>query len=194
MVGVARAAHAAGLSFIDRRASEDTNGVWAAAKSPDFPVELTGLAIAGALWEGGNDRLGKTLWQCLDADAISGVSAQAMKYAFQRERPSQTSDPNEWFKGAHAASFPSGDVATVSSLVTPLMMEYREDHPSIYALAALPVFDMAARMKAQAHWPTDVLAGGALGVLSGYVARKFKEPIILSVLPKGLAVGVRYRF
>lgn len=194
MAGAAETAQASGLSFIDHRVSEDTSGLWAVAKTPDFPAELTGLAVAGAVWEGGNTRLGKVLWQSLDADAMSAIAAQGLKYAFQRERPSQTSDPNEWFKGTKSQSFPSGDVATVSSLVTPLIMEYHGDHPSIYALTALPAFDMAARLRARAHWQTDVLAGAVIGVLSGYAARKFKEPFILSILPKGVAVGVRYRF
>jgi len=182
------------MSFIDQRVSEDNNGVWAVAKSPDFPAGLTAAAALGAFWEGGNDRLGKTLWQCLDADALSGITVQAMKLTFQRERPSQTGDPNEWFKGPHSQSFPSGDVSTVSSLVTPLILEYHDDHPAIYALAALPVFDMAARMKAHAHWQTDVLAGAAVGALSGYLVRKLKEPFILSIMPDSVAVGVRYRF
>lgn len=187
-------AWASGTSFIDHRVSEDTSGVWAVGKSPNFPAELTVLTVAGAFWEGGNDRLGKTLWQSLDAEALSGITAQAMKYTFQRKRPSQSSDANEWFKGPHYQSFPSGDVATTSALVTPLIMEYREDHPAIYALSALPVFDMAARMKARAHWQTDVLAGGAVGALSGYFVRKLKTPFILSLMPNGVAVGLRYRF
>jgi undecaprenyl-diphosphatase len=187
-------ARAAGLSFIDHQVGMDTSGVWAIAKSPQFPAELTILTAIGALWEGGDDRFGLTLWQSLDADAISGVSAQVLKYTFQRERPSQTSDPNEWFKGPHAQSFPSGDVATASSLVTPLILEYRQDDPWIYLLAALPIYDMAARMKARAHWQTDVLAGGALGFASGLSARQYSEPFFLSLMPNGVAAGLRYQF
>ncbi|MDE1977189.1 MAG: phosphatase PAP2 family protein [Elusimicrobia bacterium] len=192
--GAGHSAAAAGMSFIDRRVHEDTSGVWAAAKSPDFPAGLTAAAALGAFWEGGNNRLGKTLWQCLDADALSGVTTQALKLTFQRERPTQTSDPNEWFKGPHSQSFPSGDVSTVTSLVTPLILEYHDDHPSVYALTALPIFDMAARMKAHAHWQSDVLAGAAVGAISGYLVRKLKTPFILSIMPNGVAAGLRYRF
>ncbi|MFI5360449.1 MAG: phosphatase PAP2 family protein [Elusimicrobiota bacterium] len=187
-------ARASGISFIDRRAAPETNGAWAAAASPGFPAGLTVLTAAGALWEGGDDRLGRALWQSLDADAISGASTLVLKESFQRERPSRTGNPNEWFKGPQAHSFPSGDVSATAALVTPLILEYREDHPSIYFFAALPVFDMAARVEAQAHWQTDVLAGGAVGMLSAYFARRFKEPLILRVMPKGFALGLRRRF
>ncbi len=194
LASCASSARAAGLSFVDHRLNEDTGGVWAIGKTPDFPAALTVVTAGGAFWEGGESRLGRTLWQALDADAISGLAVTAMKYTFQRERPSQTSDPNEWFKGPHSQSFPSGDVATTASLVTPLIWEYHDDKPWIYSLAALPLFDMEARMKARGHWQTDVLAGAGVGFLSGYFARKFKNPLILSVMPHGVSVGLRREF
>jgi hypothetical protein len=64
---------------------------------------------------GGGNRIGKTLWQSVDAGVLSGVAATALKYAFSRERPAQTPDPNEWFTG-HGQSLPSGEVTTTSSL------------------------------------------------------------------------------
>ena len=58
------------------------------------------LTVAGsALAFGNEDKFGDTMWRSLDAMVISSLGAQAMKYAFQRERPSQTSNPNEFFKG-----------------------------------------------------------------------------------------------
>ena len=42
------------------------------------------------------------------------------------------------------------------------------DHPAVWSLAALPVYIGTARLKAQAHWQTDVLAGAALGGDIGY--------------------------
>jgi len=190
----ASSARAVGIFPLDQLVPVDTNGVWAIAKSPQFPAELTILTAAAAVWEGGDDRFGQTLWQSLDADALAGAGALALKYTFQRERPSQTNNPNEWFKGPHSQSFPSADVAATAALVTPLILEYREDDPWVYLLAGLPIFDMAARLKARAHWPTDVLAGAALGGFSGYLVRKLPEPFFLSIMPDGVAVGLRYQF
>jgi hypothetical protein len=63
-----------------------------------------------------------------------------------------------------------------------------------YALELLPIYDGIARMKVQAHWQTDVLAGFALGGLTGYYAHNRDSPFILSVLPHGFTVGVRKQF
>jgi membrane-associated phospholipid phosphatase len=52
------------------------------------------------------------------------------------------------------------------------------------------VYDAIARMKVQAHWQTDVLAGYALGTAAGYFAHARNNPFILSVLPHGFTVGL----
>ena len=147
---------------IDYRLSYDNSGIWARSNQNALINGMMGLVGIGALWEGGDDRLGKTFWQSVDAGVISGVAATALKYAFSRERPSQTADPNEWFTG-HGQSFPSGEVTTTSSLVTPFVLEYGKDHPAVYALEILPIYDAIARMKTRGHWQSDVLAGYALG-------------------------------
>ena len=104
----------------------------------------------------------------MDASAASGIVAFAMKYAFSRARPNASNnDPNLWFQGHGNESFPSGEVTEVSSIVTPFVLEYGSDHPLVYALEALPVYDGIARMKVQAHWQSDVIAGYALGTAAG---------------------------
>ena len=64
-----------------------------------------------------------------------------------------------WFKSGNR-SFPSGEVAEISSIITPYVLEYRHDHPGVVGARA-PAYDAVARMKVQAHWQTDVLAGFA---------------------------------
>lgn len=103
---------------IDSRLTYDNSGIWARSNQVTLIDSMIGVVAVGALWEGAEDRLGKTFWQSVDAGAISAVAATALKYVFSRERPSQTSNPDEWFTG-HGQSFPSGEVTTTSSLVTP---------------------------------------------------------------------------
>lgn len=181
-------------NLIDCRGSGDEAGVWKIAHSPEFPAALIGASAAGALWRGSDDRLGRALWQTLDASALSGGATLILKESFQRKRPSQSDSPNDWFAGPGAHSFPSGDVSAVAAVVTPLIAEYRDDSPAVWALAALPAFDMAARVQARAHWPTDALAGAAVGVGSGLLVRKLKTPFFVMILPKGVTVGLRTRF
>lgn len=179
---------------IDHKLNYDDSGIWARK----YQVGLLGLMVVGevggAILEGGETRLGKTLWQAIDSSALAGISAQGLKYAFTRARPIQSNDPNQWFQGGSHYSFPSAEVAAVSAIVTPFVLEYREDHPAVYALELLPIYDGIARMKVQAHWQTDVLAGFALGGLTGYYAHNRDSPFILGVLPHGFTIGVRKQF
>jgi undecaprenyl-diphosphatase len=149
--------------------------------------------FAGALWEGSESRLGKTFWQSTDAYLFGQVAYLALNNTFRRERPSQTDDPNQWFKsGGH--SFPSDEVTAVSSAITPFVLEYGAEHPSVYALELLPLYDSIARMKSRAHWQSDVLAGWAVGTAAGYYAHSRAEPFTVMVLPHGLTVGWHKRF
>jgi PAP2 superfamily len=175
---------------IDYRLSYDDSGIWARSNQNALINSMMAIVGVGALWEGGEDRLGKTFWQSVDAGVFSGVAATALKYVFSRERPSQTSDPNRWFTG-HGQSFPSGEVTTTSSLVTPFVLEYGRDHPAVYALELLPIYDGIARLKTRGHWQTDVLAGFALGTAAGYFLHRPGTPVILSVLPHGFEIGIR---
>lgn len=184
-------AHAGGPLGIDHRLSYDNSGIWKRSNQNALLDLMVGAEIAGGLWEGGEDRIGKTLWQAIDATAISAVSTEGMKLIFTRERPAQINDPNQWFKGGSNASFPSGEVSAVAAVVTPFVLEYGRDNPAVWALEALPVYDAVARMKVQAHWQTDVLAGFAVGTYAGYYAHSRDNPIILNVLPHGFMVGIR---
>ena len=178
---------------IDSRVSYDSSGIWARGNQTAVIDSMMLVVGVGALWEGGDDRLGKTFWQSVDAGVFSGVAETALKYIFSRERPSQTSDPNRWFTG-HGQSFPSGEVTTTSSLVAPFVLEFGRDHPAVYALELLPIYDGIARVKTRGHWQSDVLAGFALGTAAGYLLHRPGSPIILGILPHGFAIGFRKEF
>lgn len=178
---------------IDYRLTYDDSGIWKRSNQIILIDSMIGIVGAGALWEGGEDRLGKTFWQSVDAGVFSGAAEIALKYIFSRERPSQTSDPNQWFTG-HGQSFPSGEVTTTSSLVAPFVFEYWRDHPEVIALEALPIYDAIARMKTWGHWQTDVIAGFALGTGAGYFLHREGSPLIFSIMPRGIQVGLKKQF
>jgi acid phosphatase family membrane protein YuiD len=181
---------------IDHEWTYDNSGIWKRNNQEFLEYGLIVGEVGGALWEGGETRFGRTLWQSIDASAASGIVAFAMKYAFSRVRPNASNnDPNLWFKGGGNQSFPSGEVTEVSSIVTPLVLEYGHDQPWTYALEALPVYDGIARMKVQAHWASDVIAGYALGTTAGWLMhRNTDTPYILSVMPHGIYVGISKKF
>ena len=174
---------------IDSTVTLDDKGIWKrSTQTAVLGIVVTGT-IAAAFWEGGDSRLGKTLWQSVDSLAISTVSTTAGKYIFTRARPSQTTDPNQWFQGGPHYSFPSGEVGAMSAVVTPFILEYQHDHPWIWALELLPAYDAVARVKVHAHWQTDVLAGFAIGTAAGYYAHTRDSPWVLGLLPRGASVG-----
>ena len=80
---------------------------------------------------------------------------------------SDGNNPCLWFQHGSNYSFPSGEASVAAALVTPYILEYGGDYPATYALMLLPLYVGAGRVKNQAHWQTDVLAGWAVGGLSG---------------------------
>jgi undecaprenyl-diphosphatase len=85
-------------------------------------------------------------------------------------------------------------VTTVTAAVTPYIAEHHRDAPAVWGLAILPLYTAVARMKAQAHWQTDVLAGMAIGGGLGYYAHSRDSSLMLELLPGGVMVGLKKRF
>jgi membrane-associated phospholipid phosphatase len=182
-------AQSGGPLGIDHKLTFDDSGVWKRSNQSALLGVMVIGDIGAALWEGGETRIGKTMWQSVDSMLLSTVAADAGKFVFTRARPTQTDDPNKWFQGHGHYSFPSGEVSTISGIVTPFVLEYHNDHPWVWALEALPAYDAVARMKVHAHWQTDVLAGWAVGTAAGYYAHSRDSPWTLGVLPHGVSVG-----
>lgn len=172
----------------------DQNGIWARQYQTGLENGVIALELAGSLWFGNDNELGHTFWQTIDASTISAIGATVMKHAFSRARPEQGNNPNAWFKGSGYQSFPSGEVTLQASFVTPFIANYAREYPWIWTLEALPVYDAFARMKSQAHWQTDVIAGWALGTAVGYWSTTRAIPLSVRVLPGGLSVGFSKRF
>jgi hypothetical protein len=187
-------AHAGGPLGIDSELDYDQNGIWQRKYSRALEYGVIAVEGAGALWFGDDNKLGNTFWQTIDASVISGLGAEALKYGFSRARPIQGEGPDKWFQGSCCDSFPSGEVTLQASFVTPFIVDYQKEHPWIWALEILPIYDGLARMKAQAHWQTDVLAGWALGTAAGYWSSTRKVPLTVEILPRGVTIGLSKRF
>lgn len=186
---------AGGPLGIDHRLHYDNSGIWNRTRQKQIFVLTALTTVGGALWQGSKDRLGRTFWQSTDALALGAVGSFTLKRIFQRPRPSQQNDPNLWFQGCCGNnSFPSGEVTGMAAMVTPFVLEYHKDHPWVWALEALPLYDSIARMKTWGHWQTDVLAGWALGTAIGWYTHSRKTPLLITILPHGFAVGLHVRF
>ena len=180
---------------IDHEWSYVNSGLWSTHYEQYLVYGVMIFEAGGAVLLGDDeDGFGHTLWQSVDASVVSGVSAEILKYAFSRARPTQGGNPDKWFQGSCCASFPSGQVTLQASFVTPIILHYAHSERWIWALEVLPLYDALARLKHNDHWQTDVIAGWALGTAAGYWAAKRETPVMVQILPRGLTIGFYRHF
>ena len=122
------------------------------------------------------------------------LTAALAKSVFKRQRPIDGNNPNAFYNNPNDKSFPSGEVTHITAIVTPFILNFKDENTMVWGLAALPAYVGMARLKSQAHWQTDVLAGLALGSGMGYLASNRSNPWSLALLPSGVSVGFKKNF
>jgi membrane-associated phospholipid phosphatase len=172
----------------------DATGIFSRRVQVGLEYAAPIVVVAAALWEGDDTRFGHTAWQATDSLVLGTITSTVMKRAFGRARPSQDDSPNRWFQGAGHNSFPSGEVMEITTAVTPFILEYGSEYPAVWGLATLPVYDAIARVRARAHWQTDVLASLAIGSAIGYYSHSRQGSISVGLLPHGVTVGWKKSF
>ena len=183
-----------GILKLDRCDEYEATGIYSRQNQKLVDAIVIGGSLGVAFWEGTDTRLGRTAWQSVDSMATAAVATEIMKHVFQRPRPSQSDDPDLWRQGKGNYSFPSGEVATMSAFVTPVILEYREEYPAVWGLSVLPVYMAEARMASLAHWTSDVLAGAAVGYVAGRFAVGRESPLVLGLTKDGAFAGFKRRF
>ena len=107
-------------------------------------------------------------WNMFESGGLSVVSVYTLKYIFRRPRPDATTDPNRWFGGG--SSFPSEHVTLAFAIGTVLAEsgnpEFRWLRRTIGYGAAFGTAYL--RMKHNAHWLSDTIAGAALGAATAH--------------------------
>ena len=125
------------------------------------------------------------------AEAV--ILTSGIKYAIDRERPfDRYPDLIEKRSSVSSASFPSGHTATAFSLATSLSIRY----PKWYVIAPGYLWACSvgfARMNEGVHYPSDIIAGAAIGsgcaVVNVYI-NKWLNKFLLS--PKSDLKLVKY--
>jgi membrane-associated phospholipid phosphatase len=139
-------------------------------KSDDLQDALPSVAVFLGTWGFAaltSDPNGhREAWSMLEAAGLSTVNAYALKFITRRERPSQTSDPNEWFKSG--GSFPSEHATASFAIGTVLAEAGSDDYRWLRRVLGygLGIGTSYLRLKHNQHWLSDTVAGGALGIAS----------------------------
>ncbi len=139
LIGCGEATAGGGPLGIDYELRYDNAGIWKRSYQVDLEYAVVGTSGVGALWLGNSSPLGHAFWQGIDAEAISAIAAEGLKYGFSRARPFQGDNPNLWFQGHGHQSFPSGEVTLQAAFVTPIILDYVHQNPWIAALEVLPI-------------------------------------------------------
>jgi len=175
---------------LDKKVKKDDSGFWG---THYYIPKASAVAVLGmALYEGTESRFDKTTWQSLDAGIMSQLVTEVAKRTAGRNRPRDAKTSSEWQEGG--ASFLSGHVSGMTAIVTPYILEYQDDYPMVNLLWALPLHQMIGRVKAQAHWQSDVMAGALAGFASGYWATKRETPLILYFDSDKVIIGFKHAF
>ena len=145
------------------------------SKSEPYVAVGVPVAMAIAAWAKHDKQLLKDAVYVGTSVAGAFVLSYGMKYLVDRERPYE-----RWPDRIHAysregsPSFPSGHTATAFALATSLSIKY----PKWYVIAPSALWACSvgvSRMQQGVHYPSDVLAGAAIGagcaVLNVYVNR-----------------------
>jgi hypothetical protein len=144
-------------------------------------ASLAGFTTYGFLFK--NEKIKSTAFLASQAYITAGAIESILKFLSKRQRPNYidptTNIAEPIFHGpfykfptqasglSTNSSFPSGHTTAVFAAATVYAMEYKH-HPWIpvasYTFATLVGL---SRLTENKHWPTDVLVGAAIGMLSG---------------------------
>lgn len=178
-----------------RLASTASSGRTRTAQQLDRFGEMTvivpvvgGLALIGTL--GHHPALTRLAARTAVAIAATAVATQASKRLIGRARPFQDPDldATDFKPFSNQTAMPSGHAAAAFALATSLgdAIPSRWARAGLYVLAGGTAW---ARMAQEKHWLSDVVAGGAIGVLSARLANG-RLSILGLKAPRLLANGV----
>lgn len=135
----------------------------AARQVETFAGPITDLAVAGAIAL----KDPETGYLAANAIIYAGIATEILKVTFGVTRPRAQAGhephPFRYFEDGIHDSMPSGHTSTAFALARVLAERYPKYRLAFYAGAAAVGL---SRIYAGAHWPSDVIAGAAVGIWS----------------------------
>jgi membrane-associated phospholipid phosphatase len=123
----------------------------------------------------------------LSAQVSSAIATQGLKRIIKRERPFIHYSFIEPYKLSDGYSFPSGHTSSAFANAAALSIAYKKWYVVVpsYTFASLVGY---SRMHLGVHYPSDVVAGAALGIGSAYLSNLFLKKLLTSKEKKKLII------
>ena len=157
-------------------------------------VGLLAISLLHSTVASDEDRRSES-WQMLEAATFSSATTSLLKFAAGRERPHLTSDPDQWRAGGN--SFPSGHTTTAFAIGTVFAESGSDRYRWVrrflgYGMAGYSGY---ARLKHNAHWLSDTVAGAEIGISTARFVMNCRErpsPGVLTWIPLDRGLMVSY--
>lgn len=110
-------------------------------------------------------------FQSATALAVNTAFTYGLKYTIRRDRPYKSHPGLMPYEYDASPSFPSGHVSFAFTTATNLSFQYRKWYMLVPAWAYAGAAGYS-RIHLGAHYPSDVIAGAAVGVASAFISHK----------------------
>lgn len=178
MVGVY--AQAGEVKLLDNiNPTNPSSSFWKASSASVYPLAVAtpmGLLAAGYLKK--DKALQKKGWQSLGALVVNTAITQGLKYSINRARPyEQYPTLIHPYQVDADPSFPSGHTSIAFATAASLSIHCKKWYVVVPAYAWATSVGYS-RMYLGQHYPTDVLAGAAIGVGSAYLGHWLTKKLL----------------
>ena len=137
-----------------------------------------GLMVAIGLVKFFFRALGFAVQAALSAVVARLVIVEGIRFLYERPRPfAALEGVRKLVENTSSGSFPSGHAALAFAVATSVAYYYPKTS-ILFFIAALSIG--LGRVAAGVHWPSDIIAGAAVGVVSAWLVRQFLRRIFPS--------------
>lgn len=155
-----------------------TSDLWRGVTNSVGPVAvLTPVTMLSSGYIKKDKALQKEGWKAVGSVAINVIVTQSLKKIVGRQRPyNEYPGFISYYHFEKDSSFPSGHTSNAFAVATTLSLTYKKWY--VIAPAYLwAVGNGYARLYLGQHYPTDILAGAAVGAGSAFLSRWLTEKI-----------------